>query len=203
MTTKTCAACNGTGKAVEQILPNGSAVLKGCVPCNGTGVAVKVKKPKKGPTLPDPGTGVVGVMKQVGGAVASNALDAAKEKLAKDAMQVMVAGGRQLAESFGYQLDAKLDPVIGAGMSLLLMLGTGFLGAQEDTMIPRGMLEAVNAASSHALKGLEREKVEQVMAQAMPVMGKLLQVGGTLLQLQGGSGQAALVQGNVDEETKP
>lgn len=198
MTIKICPSCNGTGKQVESIFPNGSAVLKGCTACGG-GV-LPGKRPKKKSALPAQGTGVGEVFRGVGSQVVDSFVDAGKTKIATATMHKLLEVSKETIKSFGYELPegAPTDTVLQLGVPLLIILGTSLLGAQAESIIPRALLDNVNAAAGYALKGVSKEKMDVVAEKALPFLLQVGQIG--MFALNAGSGQTQLTQGNVDEE---
>lgn len=198
-----CQVCNGLGKTLQSIDPLKGAVINSCFFCSGTGNLVNstVKLKQKSTTLPEANTSVGDIFKHVGKEVVHNFAEAGKQEISSLAAHKMVEASKQLASSLGFDLPPNpvIDKALALGMPVLIMLGCRMLAAQDQTFIPKGLLENLNAASGYALKGVSKETVSELTAVAMPFMLQIAAIGAQAMAGQLGAGQMLLNPEIIDE----
>lgn len=139
------------------------------------------------------------VTKGVAGQVATAFIQAGKQKVAAEAMNGIVAATKGLLGD-KYPDHPLADKAVAIGMPILLMLATQALGEQKESVIPKALLDNINAAATYALQGVSKETVDELAAVALPFALQIAAVGMQAMKLNAGSGQYVLPDGKMNED---
>lgn len=211
-----CPVCNGTGKAVARMVTgtaNGT-ILRDCPACMTGELNVSIKRTDYERQLEQEiaelkyqirGEPMESVKHSTASSVASQVghafMQAGKARLASEANRKLVGMAR---EALGDRLPPgpMWDAILSLTIPVALLYGTEALAATGHKAVPKQLMEGVNQAAEYALQGVSQEAVNVAVAQALPLLEQVAQLGMGLAQqaIEEGGQPGQLAAGSTGSE---
>lgn len=191
-----CPVCNGTGM-VRLRMVTGTAngtILRDCPACMAGELNVSIKRTDYERQLEQEiaelkyqvrGEPMESVKHSTASSVASQVghafMQAGKARLASEANRKLVGMAR---EALGDRLPPgpMWDAILSLTIPVALLYGTEALAATGHKAVPKQLMEGVNQAAEYALQGVSQEAVNVAVAQALPLLEQVAQLGMGLAQ---------------------